>query len=519
MKENKIFFVDNDFTISADKFFILDFYEEEENYNQSLVIDIYNPDHAVHPDGHIGYWVYDFKDTNKFRGIIELIDEKIVPSMNDLTLVDSWINKNIIVCKNLVLIAVLRDKLTNKIISKSQIPIFKNTSDKSEYRHNDFDNVDFYIPNRVLDKNKKIIIISKNMHLRDAVGNLCINLYFLLKKQGLDVELFSNTYDLRMNHLISDYKKIRYKDTADTSLVYFYSIQDELLPVLLEKKFKNKILYFHKVTDPKVLQVFSTELAKTCEGYVTQINKFSEFDKIYSNSKFSVRSLIIDTRLNVHDKKAKKMLIDKFKNIELIPPFISTISEQNTFRNKDFSKELNFLFVGRIESSKRIEDILYLFEEILKLRPNSILTLVGSRNNISYSEYLSWLLFCKIKIPSSNLVWKSNLSEPEIHDEYLKSHIYLSMSADEGFGIPIYDAMRYGVLVFAFDIPAIREITKGVSLLFEKKDYINLSQRLMDYLSQPASIDDLLNNQYKIANQIFDSSKGSLFIDKIYNME
>ena len=144
-----------------------------------------------------------------------------------------------------------------------------------------------------------------------------------------------------------------------------------------------------------------TNIKKIKDDIEEEIKMIKEENRKFHNKTKNV-SIIASGKKNVPDHLKRHELIAKFKSkIEFkkliseskaVPPFIS--SDFNLYQDLNHYKktsEYNFLFIGRIESSKKIEDIIYFFHEFLKLAPESKLTLAGSQLNVPYVNFLKWL--------------------------------------------------------------------------------------------------------------------------------
>lgn len=62
------------------------------------------------------------------------------------------------------------------------------------------------------------------------------------------------------------------------------------------------------------------------------------------------------------------------------------------------------------------------------------------------------------------------VDEAELPGLYAHAHGFLTASREEGFGLPVLEALSFGAPVIASDIPAHREVTAGAALLFNPGD-------------------------------------------------
>ena len=60
--------------------------------------------------------------------------------------------------------------------------------------------------------------------------------------------------------------------------------------------------------------------------------------------------------------------------------------------------------------------------------------------------------------------------------------MYVFPSIDEGFGIPLIEALKLKVPVICSDIPIFREIAEDSVLYFDKQNEINLYERMKELI-------------------------------------
>ena len=65
---------------------------------------------------------------------------------------------------------------------------------------------------------------------------------------------------------------------------------------------------------------------------------------------------------------------------------------------------------------------------------------------------------------------------------YNNSLMYIFPSIDEGFGIPLIEALKFKVPVICSDIPIFREIAADSVLYFEKQNEINLFEKMKELI-------------------------------------
>jgi glycosyltransferase involved in cell wall biosynthesis len=135
-----------------------------------------------------------------------------------------------------------------------------------------------------------------------------------------------------------------------------------------------------------------------------------------------------------------------------------------------WSGGLNVLFVGRVAPHKRHEDLIRVFWHLKReVRPDSRLLLVGSTREMEpYVEALHCLVD-KLEL-SDSVVFAGHVGAAEWVAAYRCASVYLSMSEHEGFGVPLLEAMHFGVPVVARKTTAVPETLGGAGLLLTARN-------------------------------------------------
>lgn len=502
----KVSFKETDFiqTRSQSEYISLNFDIPIKIQSLSLIIDVYNIYNHSHPEGHLGWWKFPInKPINEVKIKIKITKKSFFVECDHFSVTDFWINKYMN-NKGFLINAFIKSDLTNEVFDLDRLPFFTKKSDLIEFRSKTTTNFDK--PYKLFTRNfskRKIILICHDLFIRDAVGNFCLDLYYLLKKNGMTVEIYAKNFDLSLNNLVKRIEVIsKDKFNPRDKLVYFFSTYDSFLEEIIGLSIKKKILYFHGITNPNILQVFDTELSKVCNKGIDQMRLLTHFDTILTNSKYNAKFLFDRV-------KSKK---NSLKDIKIIPPIID-YSSQILNKNKSNNQTI-FLSVGRIVSNKKIEDILSFFHEYLKIDRSAVLYLVGTPSSKAYLDFLKWKQ-SKLNLSSRHIIWSGSISKIELLNLYKKASLLISMSEDEGFCLPIYEAMKFSLPVCMYATPAIKEVYEGAGILFSTKNFLNLVNKISLILKDKNLKENIINKQLIIANKLLKKMGGDALVKLI----
>ena len=327
-----------------------------------------------------------------------------------------------------------------------------------------------------------IRIYSPHISRYDAVGNHCVAMGKRLEENGYSVQLYCHQMLTARSRSISHIGELELDINDNDILIVHYSTFDPWLERIL--KFNNyKIVMFHNITPAFYFDQWSTEMYKTLTHSERQLQSIESFDKHFAASQFSADFL------NQH------FLVKR--NISILLPFDARSKRDVRFKKKKPEGNIEFLWVGRIVPNKRLDKVLHIFHRIAKAVPNVHLKIIGSRSLSRYCESIDLLidtLHLKDKI-----CMMENISDVEYESAFASADVLIHASEHEGFGVPVYEAMMSGVIVFGVAGPSIKEMFNINSLLFEARElddnFDDHIYNLIDTLNNPKIRVKLLNDQ------------------------
>lgn len=151
-----------------------------------------------------------------------------------------------------------------------------------------------------------------------------------------------------------------------------------------------------------------------------------------------------------------------------IPPLVpeSTKTEQVVKGNY-------ILFVGTIEPRKNIANLLKAYKALPSaLRRKYSLVLAGGTgwNDAEIKEIIS-----SLKQQGEQIITTGYISDETKASLYQHASLVVMPSHYEGFGMPILEAMSYGVPTAVSDIPVFHEVASNASVYFDQNDHLSIA--------------------------------------------
>jgi glycosyltransferase involved in cell wall biosynthesis len=289
---------------------------------------------------------------------------------------------------------------------------------------------------------------------RDAVGNEIIALQRLLVDHGLKSEIFCHRTD-RLPSIGAGQFRRSDKD-VDLLFVHYSHAVDSFAREF--SKGSRKILIYHNITPSNYfLGTHSNLEVASANGRADLAGLAAEFELGVAHSEFSAREL-------------REV---GFPNVEVLP-YVLLESLYQTASNRSIIDRyandgwLNFLSVGQIAPHKCLEDSLFIFDYFKRhINARSRLFIVGGwRGTEAYLARLKRLIE---RLGLRDVVITGSVPQDKLVAFYQIADAFLCMSDHEGFGVPLVEAMRFDVPVFAYASSAVPETLRHAGLLFQEK--------------------------------------------------
>lgn len=308
----------------------------------------------------------------------------------------------------------------------------------------------------------RVHMVAVDVYLRDAVGNFVLSGHELLARHGIPISLYAQHKSPEFSHTVRPVERLFAEVSRDDLLFFHFSIADSTLPELLKLPCR-KAAYFHNVTPPEMLARFDPECAALCEQAFEQLPELARFDAIVASSRATLRALT--SRLAGKPELPSRHVV--------CPPFISPLRWANPVPEPVHvpNGTLKLLYVGRLAPHKKIENLFGILAAARTRNLDAVLLLAGAETSVEYTQFLNQLLRTEFAHVAERVRFLGQVPDAQLEWLYRTSSALLTTSEHEGFGIPLVEAMQYGLPIFAFACDGTSETLSGVGYTFNTKDF------------------------------------------------
>ncbi|HEY0097209.1 MAG TPA: glycosyltransferase, partial [Archangium sp.] len=310
----------------------------------------------------------------------------------------------------------------------------------------------------------------------DASGQAALHLQLLLRRLGHSGELYAGEVGAGLESLAHPVSALR--PGPDDLVLYHHGIASPLSSRLLHLPCRRGVV-FHNISPARYYT--GTPLAEALLTGRAQLAAMAPF---------------ADVAIGVSDYNCAELREAGYRNVHTVPLFV----EPQRFSESNADKELLgrlagtgpvVLSVSRVAPHKRFEDLLALHAELLRLRPEARLLVVGGYE--PGSRYFKSLQRRAREL--SGVHFLGRLNHAELVAAYRTADVFVSMSEHEGFGVPLIEAMAAEVPALAYAAAAVPETLGGAGIAFDEKRFAFLSELVVEVCEDKALRERVLAGQ------------------------
>jgi glycosyltransferase involved in cell wall biosynthesis len=261
--------------------------------------------------------------------------------------------------------------------------------------------------------------------------------------------------------------------------LYLHTGTPPLLPLLPPWSKIKKIIFLHDVINVKSPRFFRP--ITFVHGSVAKWLALRSFDHILCNSVATKNDAV--RLLKANPEKITVVPLGLAEAFQELPSTEAVHRARKIVGNDD----LPFvLFVGTIEPRKNLEGLLHGFK-LSGLNDNHRLVVVGAKGWMT-SNIVK--LLRKLELDEA-VVFSGFVSDEELSALYRSAALFCYPSFDEGFGLPVLEAMACGCPVVTSGIPAIREVGGEVPIYIDPKSIQSIASALREVAENKLSRENM----------------------------
>lgn len=321
-----------------------------------------------------------------------------------------------------------------------------------------------------------------NLDYGDAISNHALEIRNILRQWGYQSNIYVQYIHPRMGKECFFYQEHKAVSSPKNIALYHYSIGADIQDYV-KKIPDKKIMIYHNITPHYFFEGLNHQMAHLLKVGRAELRNFSTIPIL----------CLADSEYNLQELKALG-----YKRVEILPiiqdfskfsrePDLSIMSRYN-------DGSTNIIYVSRVVPNKKYEDLIKTFYFYHKyINHKSRLILVGSYQGME--QYFTALQTLIEKLALEQVIFAGQVDLGELIAYYRSSHIFLSLSEHEGFGVPFLEAMFFKLPVLAFKSSAVPNTLGGAGVLFREKRYEELAELIDIILKDQKLREKIIENQ------------------------
>ncbi|WBL42583.1 glycosyltransferase family 1 protein [Algoriphagus halophytocola] len=182
--------------------------------------------------------------------------------------------------------------------------------------------------------------------------------------------------------------------------------------------------------------------------------------------------------------------------IHQAPKKLSEGIDATFLENHGLEKQRYFLHIGTFDKRKNLPLLVHAFADFLK-ETNSDFKLVlagGAGQSVQMNDKpLVDSLLAELQL-QDKVILPGYISDLQVRTLYKGAFAYAFPSENEGFGIPIVEAMSFGVPVIHAGQPALMEVAGGAGLAVQTGDRLDLKEKMILLSTEKKRVAAMIKN-------------------------
>jgi glycosyltransferase involved in cell wall biosynthesis len=297
----------------------------------------------------------------------------------------------------------------------------------------------------------KVAILIPVLAGRDAVGTDALSMARLLEARGIEARIFcASAVDVDARTYAPE-KLLSFATGSDDVVIYHFSTGWPKANDLLARTKAFRIVKYHNITPARFFTSISAEYEAACASGRAEIEAMADLGcELYvGDSSYNLEELIA-----AGVPRERGGVLAPFHRVE---DLLATEADASTLDDLGDGAR-NFLMVGRVAPNKGHVDLVDAFAAYVRAYAEPArLVLVGkidprleAYTNAVRARIAGYGLERRVR-------WINGASEAQLKAAYLASHVFMLLSAHEGFCVPLVEAMAIGTPIVARAATAVPE--------------------------------------------------------------
>ncbi|RIK04161.1 MAG: hypothetical protein DCC49_13610 [Acidobacteria bacterium] len=293
---------------------------------------------------------------------------------------------------------------------------------------------------------------------RDAVTNHALALRKVFKQVDPRTRVWAEAHDASLDGVVahySYYEEVRQRD----DICLWHASSDSAITPWLQRRAGDLCVFYHNVTPADMIAPFDRALARRLEVAREQTAALAPMCRVaMAGSRYSAAELV---EWGFPEPEVIGLYLDEAAY--QVEPDQALFDRLRAERGDGPA----VLFVGRLSPNKGQHHLLKALASLRRLHPDARLWLVGTGHLDSYVGVLEELVDV---YGLGGGIFAGAVSQAELAAYMRAADAFCSLSAHEGFGIPLLEAMRYDLPVVAYESSAVGETIDGAGLMLDSCD-------------------------------------------------
>ena len=320
------------------------------------------------------------------------------------------------------------------------------------------------------------------LHRYDAVGEHTRAVRDRLVADGITSRIYSELPDPATVDETRPYRSYEEDAEAGDILIYQFATQSAMASWLAERP-EPVVLNYHSVTPPRFFAPWNNGIAQL------QVTTLAELAMLAPRAALGVAVSHFDED-ELGGAGCTRTTVIPVANLAVPPTAPDPVVLANLEAIRDERRRRtppgsSWLSVGRLAPNKgHHETVAALFVARRTGDPGAHLTVVGSPSEPAYATALHRYVATLGLEDAVDFV--TGIDDASLAAHYRASDVLVMLSDHEGFGVPLVEALGYGLPVVAFDAGAVREVVGDAGVILKRKHPRAVARAVADLLSDTA---------------------------------